>query len=74
MEYYIVNRNGKTQTILQNAISISWKPRYTESGKAEVHVNATQENIENLKIGNRVVCKTRAEIMYIDYVHPDSSM
>lgn len=74
MEYYIVDKEGKTQAILQNAISISWKPRYTESGKAEIHVNnSTQENIENLKIGNRVVCKTRAEIMYIDYVHYEGS-
>lgn len=68
MNYLIYDRNGKKQALLQNVTSIQWKPRYWESGSAEIHARPTDENVRYLVEHNRVVCQERNEILFIDYV------
>ena len=36
MNYFIYDREGKKQALLQNVTSIQWKPRYCEEGKAVI--------------------------------------
>ncbi len=68
MNYLIYDQNGKKQALLQNVTSIQWKPRYWESGSAEIHARPTDENIKYLTEQNRIVCQERGEILFIDYV------
>lgn len=68
MNYLIYDQNGKKQALLQNVTSIQWKPRYWESGSAEIHARPTDENVRYLVEHNRVVCQERNEILFIDYV------
>lgn len=59
MNYLIYDQNGKKQALLQNVTSIQWKPRYWESGSAEIHARPTDENVRYLVEHNRVVCQER---------------
>ena len=68
MNYLIYDQNGKKQALLQNVTSIQWKPRYWESGSAEIHARPTDENVRYLVEHNRIVCQERNEILFIDYV------
>jgi len=68
MEYIIYDQSGKPQALLQNVTSIQWNPRYWESGSAEIHARPTDTNVKYLIEHNRVVCKDRNEILFIDYV------
>ncbi len=68
MNYLIYDQKGKKQALLQNVTSIQWKPRYWESGSAEIHARPTDENIKYLVEHNRIVCQERGEILFIDYV------
>ena len=68
MNYLIYDQNGKKQALLQNVTSIQWKPRYWDSGSAEIHARPTDENIKYLVEHNRIVCQERGEILFIDYV------
>lgn len=68
MNYLIYDKSGKKQALLQNVTSIQWKPRYWESGSAEIHARPTAENIKYLVEHNRIVCQERGEILFIDYV------
>ena len=68
MEYIIYNQAGKPQALLQNVTSIQWNPKYWESGSAEIHARPTDTNVKYLVEHNRVVCKDRNEILFIDYV------
>ena len=73
MQYYIYDEKGTKLDLLQNATSIQWKPRYYESGQAEIHARPTTFNLKYLKKGNRIVCKERNEILFISYVMKDDA-
>ena len=46
MNYFIYDREGKKQALLQNVTSIQWKPRYCEEGKAVIYAKATTDNLK----------------------------
>lgn len=68
MQYYIYDPEGIKQGLLQNATSIQWKPRYSESGSFEIHVRPTSFNLKYLVLKNRIVCRDRNEIGFIEFV------
>lgn len=68
MHYYVYDREGKRQGPLQNITSVQWNPKYNETGKAEIHVKYTDFNIKYLQKWNRIVCKERSEILFIESV------
>lgn len=68
MHYYIYDREGKRQGPLQNITSVQWNPKYNETGKAEIHVEYTEFNTKYLQKWNRIVCKERSEILFIESV------
>lgn len=70
MNYFIYDREGKKQALLQNVTSIQWKPRYCEEGKAVIYAKATTDNLKYLVEFNRIVCQERNEIMFIKSVIP----
>lgn len=67
--YLIYDRNGKKIDQLQSITSVQWRPRYYESGIAEIHVRQTPENRENLQEWFRIVRQDRREIMFIEYLY-----
>lgn len=71
-DYYVYNREHVLLGMIQNAFSVQWLPRYSESGKAEFHVQDNKDNLEMLKIGNVIVNKNRNEVCFIDYVMNDA--
>lgn len=68
MHYYVYDREGKRQGPLQNINSVQWNPKYYETGKAEIHVEYTDFNTRYLQKWNRIVCKERNEILFIESV------
>lgn len=68
MNYFIYDRSGNKQAILQNTTSIQWNPKYWETGSAEIHARPTEDNVKYLIPFNRVVCQERNEILFINYV------
>lgn len=73
MNYLIYDKNGVLQGILQNTTSIQWHPKYWNSGSAEIHARPTADNVKYLVKFNRVVCKERGEILFINYVQRGTS-
>lgn len=71
--YWIYNEQNIKIGMLQNLFSVIWSPRYYESGTAEIHAMATDENREFLQIGNRIVFQERHEVLFIDYIYIDES-
>ena len=68
MHYYVYDREGKRQGPLQNITSVQWNPKYYETGKVEIHVEYTDFNTKYLQKWNRIVCKERNEILFIESV------
>lgn len=72
MQYFIYDKQGKKQALLQNCTSIQWLPKYWESGSFEIHARRTDDNDTYLVEGNRVVCTDRNEIGFITCVLYDA--
>ena len=72
MQYFIYDREGKKQALLQNCTSIQWKPKYWASGTFEIHARRTADNDKYLVEGNRIVCTDRDEIGFISNVKYDA--
>lgn len=68
MNYLIYDKEGKRQGELQNCTSIQWKPRYNDTGTAEIHARKTEDNLKYLNDECRIVCKERREILFIENV------
>ena len=73
MHYFLFDREGKRQGPLQNVTSIQWKPKYYDTGTAEIHVEYTDFNVKYLQKWNRIVCQERNEILFIESVERASS-
>lgn len=65
MQYFIYDKEGKKQALLQNCTSIQWMPKYYSSGSFEIHARKTADNDTYLIEGNRIVCTDRNEIGFI---------
>lgn len=65
MQYFIYDKEGKKQALLQNCTSIQWMPKYYSSGSFEIHARRTKDNDNYLIEGNRIVCTDRNEIGFI---------
>lgn len=65
MQYFIYDKEGKKQALLQNCTSIQWMPKYYSSGSFEIHARRTADNDTYLIEGNRIVCTDRNEIGFI---------
>ena len=65
MQYFIYDKEGKKQAMLQNCTSIQWMPKYYSSGSFEIHARRTADNDTYLIEGNRIVCTDRNEIGFI---------
>ena len=65
MQYFIYDKEGKKQALLQNCTSIQWMPKYYSSGSFEIHARRTKDNDIYLIEGNRIVCTDRNEIGFI---------
>lgn len=68
MQYFIYDKDGNKQALLQNCTSIQWNPKYWETGTFEIHALRTDDNEDYLIEGNRVVCSDRNEIGFINSV------
>ena len=68
MNYLIYDKEGKRQGELQNCTSIQWKPRYNDTGTAEIHARKTVDNLKYLNSECRIVCKERREVLFIEDV------
>lgn len=65
MQYFIYDKDGRKQALLQNCTSIQWMPKYYSSGSFEIHARRTTDNDAYLVEGNRIVCTDRNEIGFI---------
>lgn len=69
MNLIIFDKTGKKVDILQNYTSIQWERSYAGTGKFEIHVFPTKENVENLVAGQtRLVNQETLEIGFITYL------
>jgi hypothetical protein len=69
MQYYIYGPVGIKLGLLQDVTSIQWNPRYYDSGQFEIHARPTEFNMKYLCKKNRIVCRDRNEIGFIEYVY-----
>ena len=74
MQYFIYDKEGKKQALLQNCTSIQWMPKYYSSGSFEIHARRTKDNDNYLIEGNRIVCTDRNEIGFITGVQLQSQV
>lgn len=74
MQYFIYDKEGKKQALLQNCTSIQWMPKYYSSGSFEIHARRTKDNDSYLIEGNRIVCTDRNEIGFITCVQLQSQV
>lgn len=74
MQYFIYDKEGKKQALLQNCTSIQWMPKYYSSGSFEIHARRTKDNDNYLIEGNRIVCTDRNEIGFITCVQLQSQV
>lgn len=74
MQYFIYDKEGKKQALLQNCTSIQWMPKYYSSGSFEIHARRTKDNDIYLIEGNRIVCTDRNEIGFITGVQLQSQV
>lgn len=74
MQYFIYDKEGKKQALLQNCTSIQWMPKYYSSGSFEIHARRTKDNDTYLIEGNRIVCTDRNEIGFITGVQLQSQV
>jgi len=69
MQLMIFDKTGKKIDILQNYTSIQWERSYADTGKFEIHVFPTKENMANLIAGKtRLVHQDTREIGFISYI------
>lgn len=68
MQYFIYDKAGAKQALLQNCTSIQWQPKYWQSGQFEIHARRTADNKAYLVEGNRIVRTDRDEIGFIKNV------
>ena len=74
MQYFIYDKEGKKQALLQNCTSIQWMPKYYSSGSFEIHARRTKDNDNYLIEGNRIICTDRNEIGFITGVQLQSQV
>lgn len=74
MQYFIYDKEGKKQALLQNCTSIQWMPKYYSSGSFEIHARRTKDNDNYLIEGNRIVCTDRNEIGFITGIQLQSQV
>lgn len=55
MELYLMDKDFNRYAILDELISAVWHKKYYEAGDFEIYVPASQQNVDNLQIGNYVI-------------------
>lgn len=71
MDLYIYDRRDGLQGILDATTSVRWRRKYFEPGEVEVHLPATQENVELLKEGRIIRRTDRVEAAVIEGIEVD---